>query len=285
MVLVLELGLAPAAIALASIVARRRGPAVGGWLVGLPLTSGPVAVVLAVQQGPGFVERLAAGSLAGVAAQAAFAVAYARGCRAVAGGGWPPALLAATAAFATTATLMLALGLSPPALVAAALVSLPLALRAAPAQHAAPAVARRRADLAPRMALAAALVLAIATLAPLAGPRLAGVVTCFPVMGGLLAVLAHRDEGSAAAIAVCRGLLAGMLSLAGFAISLVALLTRLPIVAAFVVAGVAALAAQAAVVRAQPLTAPPSNPGRFVQPGAPSSRSASSTIRPSGPRT
>jgi N-acetylglutamate synthase-like GNAT family acetyltransferase len=33
---------------------------------------------------------------------------------------------------------------------------------------------------------------------------------------------------------------------------------------------------------------PPSNPGRFslaVQPGAPSSRSASSTIRPSGPRT
>jgi DNA-binding transcriptional ArsR family regulator len=32
----------------------------------------------------------------------------------------------------------------------------------------------------------------------------------------------------------------------------------------------------------------PSNPGRFslaVQPGAPSSRSASSTIRPSGPRT
>jgi hypothetical protein len=43
-----------------------------------------------------------------------------------------------------------------------------------------------------------------------------------------------------------------------------------------------------AVGRARPPTAASLNPGRFslaVQPGAPSSRSASSTIRPSGPRT
>jgi hypothetical protein len=43
-----------------------------------------------------------------------------------------------------------------------------------------------------------------------------------------------------------------------------------------------------AVGRGQPQPPPPSNRGRFslaVQPGAPSSRSASSTISPSGPRT
>src|SRR5215218_6073961 len=34
---------------LASLAVRRWGDAIGGWLVGLPLTSGPVAAFLAIQ--------------------------------------------------------------------------------------------------------------------------------------------------------------------------------------------------------------------------------------------
>jgi len=51
--------------------ARRWGQAVGGWLVGLPLTSGPIAFFLALDQGKGFAADAAAGSLAGTAAHAA----------------------------------------------------------------------------------------------------------------------------------------------------------------------------------------------------------------------
>lgn len=216
--LALKVGLAPALIAAASAVARRAGPAAGGRLVGLPLTTGPVAAVLAVQEGPGFVARLAAGSLAGVVAQAAFAVAYGRRCERTS---WPRALLTASAAFAAAA-MLLAFSLSASALAACALASLLLALRASPQTDVRPARGTA-ADLRPRMALAAALVLALTTVAPLTGPRAAGVVTCFPLMGALLAVFAHREHGPAAAIAVCRGMLAGLFSFAAFVFALTTL--------------------------------------------------------------
>jgi hypothetical protein len=220
--LLLKLGLAPLLIAAASVVAGRAGPRAGGWVVGLPLTTGPVAVVLALQEGAPFVDRLAVGSLAGVAAQAAFAATYGRRC---ARAGWPPALVAASAAFATTAAALLACRLSTPALAACALASLPLGLRAAP-QADPPPVRRGSADLPLRMALAAALVLVITTLAPLTGPRAGGALTCFPLMGALLTVFAHREHGPLAAIAVCRGMLAGLFSFLVFALTLPALIAQ-----------------------------------------------------------
>jgi hypothetical protein len=143
---------------------------------------------------------------------------------------------------------LLAADLWTPALAACAVASLPLALRLSPAPAALASAGRTGGRLRLRMALAAALVLAITTLAPIVGPSLGGVVTCFPLMGALLAVCAHRDEGPDAAIAVCRGLLVGLLSFAGFAVALTALLARLPVVAAFVGAVAATLAVQAASV-------------------------------------
>jgi hypothetical protein len=217
--LMLKLGLAPLLIAAASLVARHAGPRAGGWVVGLPLTTGPAAVILAVQEGPGFAARLAVGSLAGVTAQAAFALTYGRRCTRT---GWPPALLVASAAFAATAAALLTSRLSTPALAACALASLPLALRASP-QASVPHAPTASTDLPLRMAIAAALVLAITTLAPITGPRTGGVVTCFPLMGALLTVYAHREQGPTAAIAVCRGLLVGLYSFAGFALALPAI--------------------------------------------------------------
>jgi fluoride ion exporter CrcB/FEX len=246
---VLKLSIAPLLLAVATLVARRSGPGAGGWLVGLPLTTGPVAIILVIQEGAPFVARLATGSLAGAAAQAGFALAYARLCRR--DRAWPLALIAASAAFVATATALLAAHLWPPVLAACALASLPIAWRLAPAGEAVEPAGRTggRLRLRLRMALAAALVVAITALAPLVGPMLAGVVTCFPLMGALLAVFAQREQGPEAAIAVCRGLLVGLVSFAGFALVLMGLLARLPVVAAFAVAIAATLTAQAASVR------------------------------------
>ncbi len=74
----LKLVLTPIFIGGASVGARRWGPALGGWIIALPLTSGPVALFLALDRGPAFAAATAEASLAGCIAIAAYAVVYAR---------------------------------------------------------------------------------------------------------------------------------------------------------------------------------------------------------------
>jgi len=51
LILALKLVLTPALIAIATLAGRRFGPSISGWLVGLPFTSGPVSLFLALEQG------------------------------------------------------------------------------------------------------------------------------------------------------------------------------------------------------------------------------------------
>src|SRR5579859_7987130 len=76
--LTLKLILTPTLIGTASLVGRRWGPAVSGWLVGLPLTSGPVAFFLSLSQGTLFATAVALGTLAGAISQTVFCIAYSR---------------------------------------------------------------------------------------------------------------------------------------------------------------------------------------------------------------
>src|SRR6266403_1907809 len=52
--LALKLVLTPALIGTATLAGRRWGQSVGGWLVGLPLTTGPVAFFIALDHGTAF---------------------------------------------------------------------------------------------------------------------------------------------------------------------------------------------------------------------------------------
>src|ERR1700738_1895873 len=74
--LVLKLIVTPALIGAATLAGRRWGPAVGGWLVGFPFTSGPVALFLALDHGTGFAAGASIGMLAGTISQGAFSLAY-----------------------------------------------------------------------------------------------------------------------------------------------------------------------------------------------------------------
>jgi predicted alpha/beta hydrolase len=76
--LVFKLVVTPLLLLAASFASRRWGEAIGGFLVGLPLTSGPISVFLAVEHGPAFAAHATSGSLAATAAQAGFCVAYFR---------------------------------------------------------------------------------------------------------------------------------------------------------------------------------------------------------------
>ena len=249
MILAAKLVLTPALIAVATLVGRRFGPSISGWLVGLPLTSGPVSLFLAFEQGTAFAAAAAAGSIAGVAASAVFAVAYAAMARR---SGWPASLAVASAAFGLAVIALHAMplesGLPLPLLalyalgVAAALTGIrlippPRSLDEAPSPP--------RWDLPVRMAVATALVVIITSAAPLLGPQLSGLLTTYPVYAGVLAVFAHSQRGGAAATQVVRGLCYGILAFATFFLAIGALVDRAGIPGAFAVAVAGAVLVQA----------------------------------------
>src|SRR5437660_5597437 len=94
--LAFKLLLAPVLVGLVSLVGRRWGPTVSGWLVGLPLTSGPVALFLALELGNAFASRAAQGTLTGLISVAAFCLAYSWLALRL---NWLPTLLISWAAF------------------------------------------------------------------------------------------------------------------------------------------------------------------------------------------
>src|SRR4051812_34822686 len=93
--LVLKLVLTPLLIVGASLAGRRWGPAVSGWIVGMPLTSAPVSLFVALQHGKTFASHAAVGSIAGVIAECAMFIAWGL----VAERGWAVGLLAGSAVF------------------------------------------------------------------------------------------------------------------------------------------------------------------------------------------
>src|ERR1700680_2227784 len=74
--LLLKLILTPLLLGGVTLAGRKFGPTVSGWLVGLPLTSGPVSFFLALEQGHVFAAHAAQGSLMGVISLSAFCVVY-----------------------------------------------------------------------------------------------------------------------------------------------------------------------------------------------------------------
>jgi hypothetical protein len=232
-ILLLKLTVSPLVILLASLLARRFGPAVGGWLIGLPVTAGPVALFLALQHGTGFSARAATGFVAGVSAQAAFVAGYAFFARR--GSSRERALIAGTACFGATGAVLEAAHFRLPLLFVFALASLILGLKLLPARSVGVLPRPTRTNLVLRMVAATGMVLLITAVASHLGAGPSGVATTFPLLSTILALSVHRAD-SLAAVAVYRGLLLGLFALTGFATTLALLLSRVPLAAAFAVA-------------------------------------------------
>ncbi len=235
MLLALKVALTPLLIGGASLGARRWGPVIGGWMVSLPLTSGPVALFLALDRGPTFAASAAEASVAGNIAIVAFCVAYARTARR---GGWRVAIGAAgigwlAAAIALQPALALPVGLV--FLLASA--TLVIALRAMPGGVSRPAATGSpRWELPLRMAVGTAVVVAITAAAPSLGASASGLLAMLPVIATVLAVFTHRRDGADPAIGVLRGILTGLFGTAAFLAVVSASVERLGVAAAFTAA-------------------------------------------------
>jgi hypothetical protein len=64
--LVLKLTLAPALVAVATVVARRVSPRAGGMVSGLPVVAGPIVIIYAVEHGDRFARDAAAAAVLGM---------------------------------------------------------------------------------------------------------------------------------------------------------------------------------------------------------------------------
>lgn len=245
--LLLKVVLTPVLIGGATLAGRRWGGAVSGWIVGLPLTSGPVSLFVALQHGRRFAAHAAAGSIGGVVAEAAFFLVWARLARrglaaCIAGGSLVFAALAVVAR-------------EPWPLIpstAVALVSIVGALRLLPAAAPPAAFAPRRPprwDIPARALVATALVVGLTEAAGVLGARLTGVVAVYPLYSIVLAAFA----GSAVAgLAVLRGVLFGLFGFLAFFLVLGLLLPHLSVAPAYVCAAAAALAVQSLSLRGLP---------------------------------
>jgi len=65
MLFVIKLVLVPLLIAAITAAGERLGPRIAGALTGLPVVAGPIALFIALEQGPAFAARAAVATLAG----------------------------------------------------------------------------------------------------------------------------------------------------------------------------------------------------------------------------
>ena len=245
--LALKLLLVPLFLLAVSLVSKRFGPSVGGWIAGLPVVAGPILAFIAIERGEAFAATAAATAAAGVFAAVCFGMSYARAC---ATRSWPVALALAMVAWACAAGLLLPL---PP-------VPLGGALIAAASLLVAPRLFPRPADLAAsspvtpaqivlRMVAGAMLTLLVTLGAGALGARLSGLLAVFPLLSAVLAVSSHRSQGPAYAAALLRAMVTGLYSFAEFCVALSIALTSLPLAWAFVAAVATSLLVQAATLR------------------------------------
>jgi len=240
----------PLLIGGASVAGRRFGHHVSGWLVALPMTSGPVAFFLATEQGKHFAAAAAVGMLAGTSSQVAFALAY--GFVAWRGARW--AFLAGSAAFAAATVGLSFLHWGPPAtfglVVMTLVIGYAVTRRRVPESPTEPTRLPRW-DIPVRMLAATTVAMLITTLAPLLGPHLAGLLSPFPVFGAVIAIFTHKTHGAAGARQALDGLSLGLAAPAVFFVVLALLLQPVGLVA-FAIATGAALVAQGVTMLAIP---------------------------------
>lgn len=251
--LLLKLLLTPAIMVAATLAGRRYGRLATGWLVGLPLTSGPINAFFAAEHGPHFAAHAAIGSLSGAVGEVAFCSGYAAAARR----GWPWAVAAGSAGFAVVAVVVEALHLGAQPVVtvglaAASVAALFLGLRLVPhvpPAFDAPQLAPSRWDLPARAVTATAVLLTLTAVATTLGPRLTGLLAVYPLYTVVLAAFAQHQEGRSGAVQILRGLMMGLFSFAAFYATLALALGRIDTASAYVIAFAGALVVQVLTLR------------------------------------
>lgn len=204
----------PIAVALATLVIRRWGAAVGGLLMGLPLMTGPISAFLAIDQGIDFAAKALVGVLLAVAAMGPYAIVFYWSAPYV---HWTGSLAISITAFGMASWCLQALAISLREAAVLAGVSLLLALLVMPRLKAARlALSPPWWDLPFRMLVTALLVVSVTLLAERLGPRLSGIFGTLPIITCVVLSFTQQHAGPAPARALMRAIALSMLSFVVF---------------------------------------------------------------------
>jgi hypothetical protein len=240
--LLVKLLVTPALVGGISLFARRWGPALAGWLVALPLTSGPVVTYVALEHGVPFGVEVGLGVVSGGFGLCAYAITYSR----VSGrfGAFTSCGIA-TLAFLACGLVVDAVDprtLTPIAIgVATAMLAAILFVPSVPAVHGSKPPTW---DLPARVLVGTTIVVGISALAPVLGARVSGLAATYPVYVSTLTVFAHRQDGPGAASALLRGLVLGLYGWLGFFVVLLVAMPMIGVLPAFGAAVAGALTIQ-----------------------------------------
>lgn len=201
----LKITIAPLMILGVSYLQRRYGDRVGGWLLGLPITTGPFILIIGVQEGRIFAARSIHGVLLGQIALITFSWSYAL---VAARTRWFLAIAIATLTCLATGYLVTELHM-PFWLSTALLITTWLAATTWWPRSAFPEVkvATPHWELPVRIIVSLVVLISLSALAPHLGAKLAGALSTYPVLISVLGVFNHRRFGPGVTIATLKGLM------------------------------------------------------------------------------
>ena len=241
-ILALKLILAPLIIGSASLAGRKWGPAVSGWIVGMPLTSGPVVFFVALSQGVSFAESSALGVLNGGISLVLYALTYAGLAVRFR---WQISITGSLFVFLLSTFALQTIAI--PLFISIPIVTLAIAFALSVIPNSKVEIGNAKSnqwDIPVRILIGTSFILLLTGIAPFIGSRMTGLLTTIPLYVSILSVFAHRDHGPAAAAHVMRGLLYGMFAFTGFFTVLNLLIEQTSLGLAFGAAAATALAIQ-----------------------------------------
>lgn len=242
-ILMLKLLLAPVIIGGASLAGRRWGPNVSGWLIGLPLTSGPVAFFVAISHNNTFAASTVLGTISGGLSLVVFCLAYAWLAKWFR---WQWCLTGSMLCYGAVTLIMqniiLPLAIIFPLVIVVILAG--IGLMPTSEQLKQQVAKPGKWDLPARILIGTSFILTLTGIAPLIGPRLTGLLSTIPLYTAILVIFAQRLQGPAGSVGVLRGLLFGLFGFTGFYLALALSLGKLNLGMAFLVATLATLLIQ-----------------------------------------
>lgn len=241
-VLALKLILAPLIIGSASLAGRRWGPAVSGWIVGMPLTSGPIIFFVALGHGVPFAANSILGVLSGGISLVLYALSYAWLAVRFR---WQISIAGSLLLFSLSTLYLQGISIPLYGIVPVVIVAILAGLTFMPKGEVETENGNSsRWDIPARILIGTSFILLLTGIAPLIGSRMTGLLTTIPLYVTILSIFAHRDRGPAAAAHVLRGLLYGMFAFTGFFLVLGLLIQETSLFVSFGMAALTALAVQ-----------------------------------------
>lgn len=241
-IFILKLILAPIIIGSASLAGRKWGAAVSGWIVGLPLTSGPVAFFVSLSHDRAFAFETVRGVLSGGFSLIAYSLTYAWLAKRF---DWKVSFTASVLVFTGMTALLQNVTIPFIPLFFAIMAVIFLGAWLMPKYKAVlSASTPGKWDIPSRILLGTSFIILVTAIAPYIGARLTGLLTTIPLYVSILTVFAHRHDGGPSAINVLRGLVYGLFAFASFYLVLGLLIPNSSLALSFSAATLAALITQ-----------------------------------------